>query len=586
MANIVIKVKKEKQQINFLNCDKINEWKDTCQYRYGEYVDAVYYIKYTTTNEEKLVPYTTNGWGANYIDSVYQDGIGYLLFDKEPTTIPNDAFRGGSTLKTLDVGTNITSIGSNAFYGCNGIEEIYAFSTTAPSVNNDTFYNIKYNGTLYYPQGSDYSNWMGDNVPPIVYIESYEGDWNVEINSPTRIENFVFTSNKINDNETTIERVYFDADKDCVLVFNVDQSSEKNFDYLIVGKVDSGVVDNTGATYCSFHTKGLDGTKSYDVQVPSGNHYIEMMYRKDVSQSTGRDNVIVTISATNSTTSYKLSDYNWTSDYLQILDERDIYGEVYCGENATEMKDKMHQVTYDNINWITVSTTPTIVSSYSYNCGYRTQYITGDTYCKPDYKEGITPYCKVAEETRQISYDYGVTWIDDWKGLHYNDIETVDYNHYYDTGEINKWKHQEQISLDCIPEYKVITIDFDYPDFPHIDESIEYEFENGEIPSDSIITDYRTMYMGRGISEIREYGIIGHINVLFILNPEIYFYERALYYCNDLNVIKYCSTKEEWKYKWNIYEVLPRRRVIVVCTDGTITYRDGRIDKEDDVILD
>lgn len=36
-----IKFTKEKQYINFLNCNNINEWIDTCQVRKGEFVDVV-----------------------------------------------------------------------------------------------------------------------------------------------------------------------------------------------------------------------------------------------------------------------------------------------------------------------------------------------------------------------------------------------------------------------------------------------------------------------------------------------------------------------------------------------------------------
>lgn len=35
-----IRFKKEKQQINFLNCAKPNKWIDTCQYREGGFEDV------------------------------------------------------------------------------------------------------------------------------------------------------------------------------------------------------------------------------------------------------------------------------------------------------------------------------------------------------------------------------------------------------------------------------------------------------------------------------------------------------------------------------------------------------------------
>ena len=36
-----LKFEKEKQQINFLNCNNIDKWIDTCQVRKGEFVAVV-----------------------------------------------------------------------------------------------------------------------------------------------------------------------------------------------------------------------------------------------------------------------------------------------------------------------------------------------------------------------------------------------------------------------------------------------------------------------------------------------------------------------------------------------------------------
>ena len=43
------------------------------------------------------------------------------------------------------------------------LSSITCYSIIAPAFSYDTFADIKTYGTLYYPQGSDYSTWIGGN---------------------------------------------------------------------------------------------------------------------------------------------------------------------------------------------------------------------------------------------------------------------------------------------------------------------------------------------------------------------------------------------------------------------------------------
>ena len=75
------------------------------------------------------------------------------------TSIVTNAFR-LSKMVSITIPDSVTSIGSAAFENCSSLNEITCLATTAPSIMSATFKNIKQNGTLRYPSGSDYSSWM------------------------------------------------------------------------------------------------------------------------------------------------------------------------------------------------------------------------------------------------------------------------------------------------------------------------------------------------------------------------------------------------------------------------------------------
>ena len=76
------------------------------------------------------------------------------------TSIGNEAFAGCTSLTSITIGNSVTSIGVRAFNGCSSLNKITCFATTAPSIGSNTFSEIKQNGLLKVPAGSDYSSWM------------------------------------------------------------------------------------------------------------------------------------------------------------------------------------------------------------------------------------------------------------------------------------------------------------------------------------------------------------------------------------------------------------------------------------------
>lgn len=107
------------------------------------------------------------------------------------TTIAAAAFKECKKISKLTIGSGCTYIGIQAFGECSALTTIYVKAPTAPElgykVTNqasgrvyrespfnwyDVYGNnlpIAYNGTLYYPTGSDYSQWLSDDMHYLGY---------------------------------------------------------------------------------------------------------------------------------------------------------------------------------------------------------------------------------------------------------------------------------------------------------------------------------------------------------------------------------------------------------------------------------
>lgn len=79
--------------------------------------------------------------------------------DLNITTIGSESFRSTKATGPLVLPSTLTSIGAGAFKSCEGLNEIYSYATVAPTTETDSF-NFCYSGTLYYPAGSDYSEFL------------------------------------------------------------------------------------------------------------------------------------------------------------------------------------------------------------------------------------------------------------------------------------------------------------------------------------------------------------------------------------------------------------------------------------------
>lgn len=70
------------------------------------------------------------------------------------------AFQTCTNLTSMVIPDSVTSIGFEAFYDCSSLSEITCNAPTAPTIQIYTFLEVKENGILKVPSGSDYSSWM------------------------------------------------------------------------------------------------------------------------------------------------------------------------------------------------------------------------------------------------------------------------------------------------------------------------------------------------------------------------------------------------------------------------------------------
>jgi hypothetical protein len=80
------------------------------------------------------------------------------------TSIGNSAFNSCESLTSITIPSGVTSIGDGTFGGCRSLQIITSLATTEPHITPRVFENIRANGTLYVPSGSDYSTWMGSGA--------------------------------------------------------------------------------------------------------------------------------------------------------------------------------------------------------------------------------------------------------------------------------------------------------------------------------------------------------------------------------------------------------------------------------------
>ena len=90
------------------------------------------------------------------------EGLTSVTIGDGVTNIGSSAFAGCSSLASVTIPDSVTSIGDYAFYNSSVLTSVTSLATTAPTIQSNTFRDVKTNGTLTVPSDSSgYDVWMG-----------------------------------------------------------------------------------------------------------------------------------------------------------------------------------------------------------------------------------------------------------------------------------------------------------------------------------------------------------------------------------------------------------------------------------------
>lgn len=109
--------------------------------------------------DDIIIPDTVTYIGGSVFSYCYE--LTNIVIPNSVTYLGAAAFFDCLNLSSVVIGTGISEIGSNTFHYCSNLTSITCHNKIAPTiVDSYSFVGVKTGGTLYYPQGSDYSTWL------------------------------------------------------------------------------------------------------------------------------------------------------------------------------------------------------------------------------------------------------------------------------------------------------------------------------------------------------------------------------------------------------------------------------------------
>lgn len=166
-------------------------------------------------------------WNAAYMPTYafeYCSKLRTVKIGDGCTEIRKGAFGNCSNLYSIEIGTGCTEIGAGAFLFCKSLKRIICHAATAPAVvNNSTFLEVRQFGTLYHPEGTDYSAWL-------LYTNKNLPDWNdvyiggMEVDIPSEVveeKDYRITITYPNGGELTISNgTLFGSSEDVIITID------------------------------------------------------------------------------------------------------------------------------------------------------------------------------------------------------------------------------------------------------------------------------------------------------------------------------------------------------------------------------
>lgn len=115
-------------------------------------------FEYCKSLSSITIPNSVTSIGNSAFDCC--SGLTSVTIPSSVTSIGDSAFWYCTSLTSVTIPNSVTSIGTSAFNGCSGLTSVNCYATTAPTLGKSVFYNLPNNGTLYVPNGSNYSSWL------------------------------------------------------------------------------------------------------------------------------------------------------------------------------------------------------------------------------------------------------------------------------------------------------------------------------------------------------------------------------------------------------------------------------------------
>lgn len=109
-----------------------------------------------SVNGTGRMSYTGSNEWASFLDDMR-----HVVLNEGITSIPNLCFWGGNSIQSVELPSTLQKISYGAFYDCAKVSEIKCLANPAPDISEgDVFAYFRESGTLYVPNGADYSTWL------------------------------------------------------------------------------------------------------------------------------------------------------------------------------------------------------------------------------------------------------------------------------------------------------------------------------------------------------------------------------------------------------------------------------------------
>ena len=90
----------------------------------GTLLDEYFELTYTSTDNDVVIPYDANVFGANIVSNTYENGVGTILFDAPVTKVGECAFCDCTTLQSITLPDSVTELGGWAFFACAYMKQV------------------------------------------------------------------------------------------------------------------------------------------------------------------------------------------------------------------------------------------------------------------------------------------------------------------------------------------------------------------------------------------------------------------------------------------------------------------------------